>query len=564
MAVDSPEAECPLPPPVETGLEGRGDQLLTAVVAMASALSLPDLLRRIVRSACDLADAKYGALGVLGPDHQLTDFLYVGIDEHTRELIGELPTGRGILGMLALDTAPLRVDDLGAHHARAGFPPHHPPMRTFLGVQIRVRGEVYGALYLTDKRDGSTFTDEDQQILTALAGAAGIAIENARLFQETKRREMWLHAATELATHTLRGIPPGDALDLVAETARSIADARVSLLSLPVDDQLQMAAAAGEGAEHLIGIVHDMAGTYAGRVYQSGEPYLTSQYHPTGWVETLSPGAAGVIRTLVDGPLALMPLSASGHVLGVLGVARLAGRPPFDEDDLRIVRLLADHAALALEFGRAQEDRQRLAVYRERDRIARDLHDMVIQRLFAVGLGLQGLSRLVVRPEVASRIERSVDELDETIREVRRTIFALQEPTDDPDGLRTEVLRVASESAVVLGFEPSVRLDGPIDSTVADSVRTDVLATVREALSNAARHAQAGRVEVALRADIRTGLLSLTVEDDGEGIDLNGPTGRGLANLAARAEKLGGQFDIVSEPGSGTRLAWSVPLDPSL
>ena len=535
---------------------GKLSGLLDAVVSIAGDLSLPVVLRRIVEAAAALADAEYGALGVLDSDHQqLVEFHTVGIDEALREQIGEPPHGHGILGELIADPRPLRLTDLTSHPRSYGFPPHHPAMRSFLGVPIRVRGEVFGNLYLTEKRGGGQFTTEDEEVVSALGVAAAVAIENARLFEETRRRQLWLAASTEITAALLSGRGPHDALELIAKRAQSVADADLVAILVPVDgsDQLVAQVAAGPAADRqqVAGLLVPAERSLSGDVLKSGKPRRIEDAgaDPKKWSEA---------DTLVLGPAVVAPLGSTGQVRGVLLVSNMPGGAVFSAAEEEMVTGFAGHAALAMEFARVQSDRERLAVFEDRDRIARDLHDLVIQRLFAVGLGLQGITRLVSRPEVASRIEESVDDLDETVREIRRTIFSLQGARAGTSSLRAQVLEICSEVAGPLGFEPIVRLEGPLDSVVPDDIGGQLVATLREALSNAVRHAAASRVEVAARVDSHN--VRLQVSDNGQGIDPTATRRSGLANLSRRAERLGGQLRVDSAPGHGTQLSWQVPL----
>jgi signal transduction histidine kinase len=375
----------------------RLSSLLDAVLLIGSDLSLPAVLRRIVEAACHLVDARYGALGVLDPAAEgLAEFITFGVDDETAAATGDPPAGHGILGLLIRDPRPLRLRDLTAHPDSVGFPPGHPPMKTFLGVPIRVRDAVFGTLYLTekmptssrpDRSDRPEFTGEDEELVTAMARAAGIAIDNARLH------------------------------------------ARVS----------------------------------------------------------------------------------------------------------------------------------QLAVVEDRDRIARDLHDTVIQRLFATGLTLQAMVRLA-SPQVATRIQDAIDDLDDTIRQIRTTIFALEGPTT-AGGLRDRLVDLISEMTSVLGFAPSINFAGAIDSQVDGETGEQLLVTLREALSNAARHAAATNVQISVVVD--KGGLTLRVTDNGRGIPDVGDRpsgGRGLVNMQRRAEALGGSFVAVPGPGGGTILTWRTPL----
>jgi signal transduction histidine kinase len=367
-------------------------RILDAIFAISSDLELPAVLQRIVQVACDQADARYGALGVLGaPSAEgeilLIEFITEGIDAETVRKIGSYPRGLGLLGHLIHVPEPLRLDNLRAHSQSIGFPEGHPPMRTFLGVPVRIRDEVFGNLYLTEKRGGGPFTDTDEQLAVALASAAGVAIENARLHERI----------------------------------------------------------------------------------------------------------------------------------------------------------------------------QELALLHDRERIARDLHDTVIQRLFATGLGLQGLARLVDNVEVADRIQVAVDELDATIREIRSVIFELQARERGDHSVRVRVLALAAEVTPTLGFEPHVRFDGPVDAIVGTALAVHMLAALRELLSNVGQHARATAVEVRVRAGLD---VTLTVTDNGDGLRDKRDNGEGIANLLERATSLGGFFTLGPGETAGTVAVWSVPREP--
>jgi signal transduction histidine kinase len=365
-------------------------QLLQAVLSIGSGLDLNVVLHRIVTAAVELVDAKYGALGVLDENKtRLQDFLTVGLDDDQRARIGHLPDGHGILGLLIVDPKPIRLPDLREHPDSYGFPEHHPPMRSFLGVPIRVRGEVFGNLYLTDKTSAEVFTDVDEELVVALAAAAGVAIENARL------------------------------------------------------------------------------------------------------------------------------------------------------------------------HGRVGE----MAMLEDRERIAQDLHDTVIQRLFATGLLLQGASRLAERPEVRERIDQAVDDLDLTVKHIRTAIFGLEHTRARGEGVRRRVLALTAEAAGSLGFEPRVLFDGPVDAAVRDELATDLLATLRESLANVAKHAGAHRVDVEVLCN---GELVLRVADDGRGPAADGALevghGHGLVNLRRRADRWDGRCTLEPGPNGGSVLTWQVPL----
>ena len=548
--------------------------LFSAVVAVAAGLELGATLRRIVQAAVDLVDATYGALGVLGPDGTVAEFVHVGIDRATADRIGPLPAGKGILGLLIDHPIPIRLEDLSQHPAAHGFPAHHPPMTSFLGVPVRVRGEVFGNLYLTEKRGGGHFTADDEHTVTALAAAAAVAIENARMFERTRERERWQQAMNAISREVLSGAPRNAILKLVTERARTLTGADLALLALPdrngrlVIEQVEVATgeADREDGPSRWSVLRsrldvtasdgfaDLPRTVLGTEVEEGLPVLAAF---AGATTVVADGST--FENPHDWPIGQtvsIPLMAQERILGVLGVARLRGAPAFTETVITLLEGFADQAAVALVMDEANTEQQRLAVFEDRDRIARDLHDLVIQRLFATGMLVQGAARIGgVNTEGQERLDRVVDELDETIREIRQTIFALHEPVDGHGmGARTRVMREVRQSASLLGFEPSVRFVGPVDALVPAPLCDQVVAALREALTNAAKHARAATVIV--RLSVEDPYLTLTVIDDGVGLP-DGGRRSGIANLEARAMELGGDCRIerVSEDG-GTRLVW--------
>ncbi|HEY2764201.1 MAG TPA: GAF domain-containing protein [Pseudonocardiaceae bacterium] len=535
------------------GAETRLRGLLDAVVTIATDLSLPAVLRRIVAAACDLVDARYGALGVLAPDgNRLADFVHVGIDQQLADRIGTLPQGRGVLGLLINDPRPLRLRQISEHAASYGFPERHPPMRSFLGVPVAVRGEVFGNLYLAGKRGGGEFTEEDEEFVVVLAAAAGIAVENARLYESGRRRQRSLEISSQLATDLLRGMGRDVALEHVAASARALGGADLGSIVVPDPsaDDLRVAAADGVVAAEVRNARVAATGSFSASVMASGRPELVADARA-------DPRADLPALSARWGPLMLVPLASSNGTLGVLVVAKEAGGRPFDADDVAAITGFATQAALALELARSRDDRERLALLEDRDRIARDLHDLVIQRLFATGLGLQGTVRLAGNVEVAQRLSTYVAALDDTIREIRQAIFSLRSPEEKGDSLRHEVVGVLQEAAEVLPFEPSVRFEGPVDSAVPAAVIPQLTAVLREAMTNIGRHASAtsARVELAVTGTA----VRLTVRDNGIGLPAQ-RTESGLGNLGSRAEELGGWLDARSVVPHGTELVWQVPL----
>ncbi|MFI9360037.1 GAF domain-containing protein [Kitasatospora sp. NPDC053057] len=556
----------------------RMQRLLEAVVSIGAGLDLHATLHRIATGAAELVDARYAALGVIAPGgHGLADFIHVGIDDETAAEIGELPAGRGILGALIDRPEPLRLTDLGADPRSSGFPSHHPQMRTFLGVPIRVRDEVFGNLYLTEKKGGGAFTPEDEQVVHALAAAAGVAIENSRLYEEGRRRERWIAGAAAVTTALLSTEQAEGALTVAAEQVRELADAALGMILLPTapvgegDCQMRVAHASGEAAEFVRGELLPKD-SFAARLLEGDSVYL----------DDMSGDPTVVMRLARSfGPSMAVPMVARGRVLGGLCVWRPRGALPFTDSEKQLAETFASQAALALRLAEGQRDQQRLAVFQDRDRIARDLHDLVIQRLFATGMMLESAARRAVVPEVKAGIGNAVDELDATIQEVRTTIYALQHDNhgDAPDTLRTRVLREASQAAAALGFKPSVSFVGPVESLVGENAGRQLLAALREMLSNTARHARASRVGVEIDATVhlgdegrpvggdpesldrggRPGVL-LSVTDDGVGIPQGGRRS-GLLNLTRRAEALGGAAWHERGPyRKGTVVRWTARL----
>ncbi|MEJ8279057.1 GAF domain-containing protein [Pseudonocardia spirodelae] len=521
----------------------RMEKLLDAVLVVAAGLELDATLERIVQSAVDLVDARYGALGVLAPDGSIARFVDVGLDEDTRAALGRPPAGKGLLGQLIDDPRPLRLADLSAHPASSGFPPHHPPMHSFVGVPVRIRDAVYGNLYLTEKRGGAEFTPDDELILQALAAAAGIALQNADLFEQGRLRQHWLEASAEIRGEVLAGSDEPDILALIARRCLELSRAGATLIALGpgAGGGFREGATAGRGWP-----AGGLGGTLLGEVVDGRQPVLAG--HPADFL-----GEAE--RTRPGGPTVAVPMRAVERVIGVLVAEREPGAPPFRPSEVPLLVSFADQAALALELGEKHRAQQQVAVLADRDRIARDLHDHVIQRLFAVGLKLQGTLRRTTDEQVRGRVEQAVDELDRTVREIRTSIFDLH-AHQGHGGLRRALLDLVAEVGTDSGLSTSVTTTGPVDTLVPEPVAVQLLAVVREAVTNAVRHSGGSSLEVAVTAGRD---LTVEVTDDGRGI---GGTGRrsGLRNLADRAAGLGGTLRTETPPDGGTRLVWTVPL----
>ncbi|MFI9846656.1 GAF domain-containing sensor histidine kinase [Nonomuraea sp. NPDC051941] len=533
----------------------RVHALLEAVVSVGSDLDLETVLRRIVETATKLVDASYGALGVVGHEDTLLQFIPVGLTEEEIARIEHWPHGLGLLGLLIKDARPLRLSRISDHPESYGFPPGHPPMGTFLGVPVRVRDEVFGNLYLTEKRGGGEFDEEDEAIVIALATAAGVAVENARLYEMSRRRETWLQASSEVTTSLLSGAEPGHVLTVVAARARQMSDADLVqvLLPDPAGDALRVEVAEGEGAEEVLGTAFEVSATLAGDVFVQGEPMSDADMQSAPYPD--SP-----LRRLGYGPGLMVPLGTPPNVRGVLTLAKRSGRLPFSTAELQMLHAFAGQAAIALELAEARRDAERLGLLEDRDRIAKDLHDVVIQRLFATAMTFMSTVRLVDHPEAAKRLQRGIDELDGTIRQIRSSIFALQVSHDqDTPSLRAQIVDLVEGAGSHLGFMPGLRMEGQIDTLVPEPVAEHLLAVLREALSNVVRHSHATRAEVSV--DTASDSLTLTVSDNGVGL---GESGRrsGLRNIEERAGHLSGNAELESPgpDGKGTRLRWHVPL----
>ncbi|MGY5129571.1 GAF domain-containing protein [Streptomyces nigrescens] len=535
----------------------RMRSLLDAVMSLGRGLELPQVLKGIVAAAVTLTDAEYGALGVVGDGQRLSQFLPVGMSDALMAQIGRTPCGRGILGELIRRPEPLRLTDLSSHPHSYGFPAHHPPMRTFLGVPVRVRDEVFGNLYLTEKRGGGSFDADDEAVVTTLSIAAGVAIDNARMYHESRRRERRLEALAEITRSLLSGTEADRVLQLIAERALEVAGADSAAVLLPATDgpdRLRVAVAHGAGAGRIAGLLVPAAGSLPGMAARTGRPVVSADIRSDPRAYPLGLGAEAEEEY---GPAIAVPLQIdSGR--GALRLGRLAGRPPFDDTEATLISGFADQAVIALELGRHRAESEELAVFHDRDRIARDLHDLAIQRLFATGITLQSATRLIDRPEAAERVGRAVDDLDDTIKIIRSTIFGLRTTGDGRGGpsLRRDLTEAVRGATATLGFAPSLRIDGPVDATVPDALAEQLLAVAVEALSNAARHARAHRLDLVLTVD---DAVTLTVTDDGVGVGGARHTG-GLANLRARAEMYGGRLTVGAPASGGTRLVWSVPL----
>ncbi len=534
---------------VEQIINGRDrlDGLVEAMLVVTSGLELDATLRTIVHTAIKLVDAKYGALGVRGYDDELVEFVYEGIDEATRDQIGHLPEGRGVLGVLMADPEPIRLEDISRHPASVGFPPHHPPMRTFLGVPVRVRDEVFGNLYLTEKVSGQSFSEDDEVLLGALAAAAGIAIDKAPLYEQARARQSWIAALCDIGTELLAGTDPARVFRLVADETQKLSGAITTLVAIPVDpdlptsevSELVVVASAGEvgGVAQNSIPVH---GTAVGDAFIQRAPWRFN--------------GADIGTGDCSGPALVLPLRATDAVAGVLVALRTVGAQPFSVGELDLMAAFADQAALAWQLASTQHRMRELSILTERDRIARDLHDQVIQRLFAVGLSLQGTIARARTDEIQQRLSGSVDDLQEVIQDIRTTIFDLHGGSSGITRLRQRIDEAVG-AFPGSGVRTSLQYVGPlsvVDAALADHAE----AVVREAVSNAVRHANSTTLTVTVTVDDD---LTIEVRDNGRGIGAD-VTGSGLENLRRRADDVGGSFSVFAAPDGGTHLIWRAPL----
>lgn len=528
----------------------RVDGLVEAMLAVTAGLDLEATLRTIVHTAIELIDARYGALGVRGEGHELVEFIYEGIDDDTRAQIGDLPQGRGVLGVLIDEPIPIRLHDIHDHPASVGFPPNHPPMRTFLGVPVRIRDEVFGNLYLTEKVSGQPFNDDDEVLAQALAAAAGVAIDNARLYEQARTRQSWMQATRDIATELLSGTDPARVFRLVADEVHKLTGAETTLVAVPGEIDSPV-----EDINELI--VVEKAGTAA-----TSDDVMTLSLDDNAISDAFrrripfrGKGVDGFGHTIQqDGPVLVLPLRTAESVAGVVIAARRVGATPFSDEQLDTMAAFTDQAALAWQLAITQRQMRELDILSDRDRIARDLHDHVIQRLFAIGLGMQGTIARVRSPEIRERLSSTVDDLQGVIQEIRTAIFDLHGSAAGPTRLRQRLDEAIAQFSSA-GVRTKSQFSGPL-SVIESDLADHAEAVVREAVSNAVRHGAASEVTVLVRVDDD---LTIEVSDNGSGI-ADDITPSGLSNLRRRAEESDGTFEVGKGPNGGTVLRWTAPL----
>ena len=528
--------------------------LLEAGLTLASELSLPIVLQRIVDLAAQVTDARYGALGVIGDGDYLIEFVTTGVSARQRHAIGPLPTGRGVLGLLFHETKPVRVKDIGRHPRSVGFPANHPPMHSFLGAPVQAMGRVFGNIYLAEKRTAAAFTEEDEAALVVLATQAGVAIANATLYEEVRSRERWLDALRDITNQVLAGSHSEQLLERIAENARDLAgaDAATIVTVSETPGELVVAAATGARSGELRGQRLPAQGSISGAVIQSGQSLMFED------VSSDPRAYQPVVRLGRHGPALFAPLRVAGGATGTLMVANTKGGRRFDERRRSLVESFAGQASVAIEYDRAQAELRRMGLLEERERIAKELHDGIIQSLFAVGMGLQGTALTAGSPETPARIEKAVEELDRVIRDLRNYIFGLR-PGILADRQLDQALRSLGDE-IQARSRTSVRVD--VDAALAADLSgrsAEIVQLTREALSNIVRHA--GATHATVRLARRGSGAVLAIEDDGVGFDpRRHSSGQGLGNMRARAVALGGKLTVATEPGRGTRLRTTFPI----
>ncbi|WP_197281187.1 MULTISPECIES: GAF domain-containing sensor histidine kinase [unclassified Mycobacterium] len=531
------------------------EQLLRVIVEIGAGLDLDATLHRIIMAARQLTSAPYGALAIRDPDGNLLSFVHEGMDAETVSRIGHLPVGKGLLSLSMLDTPALRMDDLTAHPAAVGFPEHHPPMRAFLAVPITIRDTVFGNLYLTHVDPARLFSESDEVAARALAFAAAVAIDNAQMFERERTAVKWMEASREITTALLSDAEPHRRpLQLIADRARVLTGAEQAIVLVPADpdlpddevDTLVVSAAVGVHATEVVGQRVPVDASTSGTVFRSGEPLIT---------ETLQ----YPIQAFTDvgqRPAILMPLRARDEVVGVIAIARGADQPPFDESYLDLVSDFATHAAMALVLASARDDARQVTILAERERIAHDLHDHVIQRLFAAGMDLQGTLARARSPEVADRLNRTLDDLQTIIEEIRTTIFQLKSPPGKNADFRYRIQHVVADLTESRDVVTTVRMHGPM-TAVGGELADHAEAVTTEAVSNALRHSGASRLTVEISV---ADMFVLDIVDNGSGIPADNTRRSGLGNMTRRAEQLGGACEITGPPEGGTRVHWVAPL----
>jgi two-component system, NarL family, sensor histidine kinase DevS len=541
-------------------VEARWRRLIDAGIAVTSELTLDGVLQRIVETAAELTSARYAALGVIDRSGvALERFLTTGIDPETHERIGDLPRGRGILGVLIRDAQSLRLHDLSADPRSVGFPPHHPLMRTFLGVPILLRGVAYGNLYLTEKTDGSDFTAEDEEIVTLLAAQAAVAIENARLYESATRWLAQLESLTEVGNALAGETELAPLLELIATRLHDLIDAELVVITLPAPgDELRIEAAVGDLAEGLVGSHLTRSGSKSGRVLERRRSERVDSTLDDTEVDQ------EVARTIGMRSGLFVPMVVGDRPIGVIAAHNKRGRDPrFTDEDLRIAETFAARAAVAVDLAdRVARDSLRRVVEGqelERRRLARELHDETGQALTSILLGLKRVEEAKTREDSRAAAGELREEIVKTLQAVRRLAVELRPKALDDFGLVPALERLAEAFGDSSGIEIDVEANLD-ESRLPAEVETALYRIAQEALTNVAKHAGAGHVSVVVTR--RHGSVTVVVEDDGRGFGATGGDsgGLGLVGMKERVGLLGGRLAIESTEGAGTTIVAEVPL----
>ena len=533
--------------------------LVDAGIALSSELSLDAVLRRLTETAASLTGARYAALGVIDPSGQgLERFVTTGVDAETYAAIGDLPRGRGLLGVLIHEAEIVRLHDIADDPRSVGFPPHHPPMHTFLGVPILLRGVAYGNLYLTEKHGGVDFTEDDEELTQLLAAQAAVAIENARLYESSTRWLRQLESLNEIGTALASEIELEPLLGLVARRLRELVRARLVLIALPQGGAMTVAAAEGDETQGIAGARLELGGSKAGRVLQRGRSERVDSVLDDPEVDQLAARQLGVRSALY------VPLIARGRAIGVLiAHDREGSSPAFSDDDLRLAESLADRAAVAVDLservGRDALARVVKAQELERKRLARELHDETGQALTSILLGLKPLEQSARTDEERAAMASLRELVVSTLRDVRRLAVELRPSALDDFGLATAVERLADT------FRDSTGMRVDVETRLGEvrlppEVETALYRIVQEALANIVKHAEATHVSILLTR--KEFSVAAVVEDDGKGFDETdtGDNVLGIVGMRERVGLVGGRLAIESGSGSGTTVAAEVPI----
>jgi signal transduction histidine kinase len=540
--------------------ESRLQRLVEAGIALSSELSLDALLQRIVETTAALTGARYAALGVIDVSgRELERFVTHGIDPETHAAIGDLPRGRGILGVLIREARPLRLHDIAEDARSVGFPPHHPPMQTFLGVPVILRGVAYGNLYLTEKEGGGDFTDEDEELVTLLASQAAVAIENARLYESSRSWARQLESLNEITAAMASEVDPGRLLKLIVTELRELLEARFVAMLLPGgEDSLELAAADGEHSDELVGFRLSASRSKAGRVFQQGASVRVDSILD-------DPDVDPDLARRVSARAGLwVPLLARGRAIGVLmAFDRRQFDPRFSDGDVRVAESFAARTAIAVDLSRrvARETVERIveAQELERRRLSHELHDETGQALTSILLGLKTLEDAKGQGDLSAAVGQLRELVVATLQDVRRLAVELRPKALDDFGLAPALERLTETFAEQTGI--AVELESRLPETrLPSEVETVLYRVVQEALTNVVKHARAERVSILLRE--RDGRVAAVIEDDGRGFSPEAETGEGLGlvGMRERVALVDGRLDVESAAGSGTTIVVDVPL----